>query len=172
MIHLVTGGARAGKSTWALARAEETPAASLAFVATAKPLDDEMAERIRRHRAERSERWTTVEEPLALDVVLPRLRQGGIVVDCLTLWVANLMFREGSLGEDAAVEAQVDRLVDALREVRVPIWLVSNEVGLGIVPADALSRRYRDLLGRCNQRVAAAADHVTFVVAGLPLTVK
>ncbi len=169
MIHLVTGGARAGKSRFVLDQAEATPAPSIAFVATAEAGDDEMAERIRHHRAERSPRWHTVEEPLALDRLLPTLRHGAIVVDCLTLWVSNLMFHPAA---DSAPEARIDALVAALGRVTVPTWLVTNEVGLGIVPGDALSRRYRDLLGRCNQRVAAVADRVTFVVSGLPMTLK
>ncbi|MDP2311374.1 MAG: bifunctional adenosylcobinamide kinase/adenosylcobinamide-phosphate guanylyltransferase [Pseudomonadota bacterium] len=169
MIHLVTGGARAGKSGFVLAQAEATDAPSIAFVATAERGDDEMIERIARHQAERSPRWVTVEEPLDLERVLPSLPHAAIVVDCLTLWVSNLMFHPAA-GDDP--ERRIDALVDALGRVRVPTWLVTNEVGLGIVPADPVSRRYRDLLGRCNQRVAAAADHVTFVVSGLPMKLK
>jgi len=177
MIHLVTGGARAGKSTFVLHRAEATGAAAIAFVATAEAGDEEMALRIDRHRAERSDRWVTFEEPLALDLLLPSLPHPAIVVDCLTLWISNLMFDPRAValgigGEDAAIEASIDRLVAALGRVRAPVWLVTNEVGLGIVPGDPISRRYRDLLGRCNQRVAAAADHVTFVVAGLPMHLR
>ncbi len=171
MIHLVTGGARAGKSRLVLVEAEATSADRIAFVATARPDDEEMATRITRHQEERGARWVTHEEPLALDALLPTLEEGAIVVDCLTLWVANQLFAHEDAG-DAPVEAAIDRLVAVLARVRAPVWLVTNEVGLGIVPADALSRRYRDLLGRCNQRVAAVADRVTFVVAGLPLRVK
>ncbi|MES2641177.1 MAG: bifunctional adenosylcobinamide kinase/adenosylcobinamide-phosphate guanylyltransferase [Myxococcota bacterium] len=169
MIHLVTGGARAGKSSFVLAQAEATDAPTIAFVATAEVGDDEMAERIQRHQAERSARWHTVEEPLDLERLLPTLTHGAIVVDCLTLWVSNLMFHPKA-GNDP--EARIEALVRALRRVTVPMWLVTNEVGLGIVPGDPISRRYRDLLGRCNQRVAASADHVTFVVSGLPMTLK
>jgi adenosyl cobinamide kinase/adenosyl cobinamide phosphate guanylyltransferase len=177
MIHLVTGGARAGKSAFVLRQAEATGAASIAFVATAEAGDDEMAYRIARHREERSERWVTFEEPLALDRLLPTLPHPAIVVDCLTLWIANLMFDPRAValgigGEDGAIEASIDRLVLALGRMEVPVWLVTNEVGLGIVPGDPISRRYRDLLGRCNQRVAAATDHVTFVVSGLPMTLR
>lgn len=169
MIHLVTGGARAGKSRFVLMEAEATSASTIAFVATAEVGDDEMAERVERHRAERSARWHTIEEPLDLERLLPTISHDAIVVDCLTLWVSNLMFHPKA-GDDP--EGRIDALVDALRRTTVPTWLVTNEVGLGIVPGDPLSRRYRDLLGRCNQRVAAAADRVTFVVSGIPMTLK
>ena len=171
MIHLVTGGARAGKSTYVLQQAEATAARSIAFVATAEPMDAEMEDRIRRHQAERGPRWATIEEPIALERVLLEHPHEAAVVDCLTLWVANLIFHKEQL-DDAAIDARIHGLVDALRRVRVPTWLVTNEVGLGIVPADPLSRRYRDHLGRCNQRVAAVAERVTFVVSGLPLALK
>jgi adenosyl cobinamide kinase/adenosyl cobinamide phosphate guanylyltransferase len=171
MIHLVTGGARAGKSRLVLEEAEATGAPRIAFVATATAGDDEMAHRIARHREERGPRWITYEEPLALATLLPTLREQAVVVDCLTLWTANLLFAHEAEG-DAPVEAAIDALVAALPRVGAPIWLVTNEVGLGIVPGDPLSRRYRDLLGRCNQRVAAAADRVTMAVSGLPLRLK
>lgn len=169
MIHLVTGGARAGKSSFVLAEAEATRADPIAFVATAHAGDDEMADRIARHKEERGPRWRTYEEALALDTLLPSLPHDAVVVDCLTLWVANLLFSDL---DDAGVAGAIDRLVAALDHVRADVWLVTNEVGLGIVPGDALSRRYRDLLGRCNQRVAARADRVTFVVSGLPMRLK
>lgn len=171
MIQLVTGGARAGKSRLVLEEAEATGAARIAFVATATAGDAEMAERIARHREERDARWVTHEEPLALDRLLPALTEEAIVVDCLTLWIANQLFAHAHAG-DAPVEAAIDGLVAALGRLRAPIWLVTNEVGLGIVPGDALSRRYRDLLGRCNQRVAARADRVTMAISGLPLRLK
>ena len=171
MIHLVTGGARSGKSGWVVRQAEALDG-PLTFVATAEALDEDMTERIARHRLERSPRWSTHEEPRALATLLPTLGGAGVVVDCLTMWISNLLFANEAGGGDAAVEAEIDRLVGTLDAVRAPIWLVTNEVGLGIVPGDALSRRYRDLLGRCNQRVAARADHVTLLVSGLPLRLK
>jgi adenosylcobinamide kinase/adenosylcobinamide-phosphate guanylyltransferase len=171
VIHLVTGGARAGKSRWVLEQAEATAAPRITFVATAQALDEEMAERIARHRAERSPRWHTVEEPLALDGVLPAIGDRAAVVDCLTLWISNLLFSPRG-DEPGWVESRIDALVAVFPKIRADTWLVTNEVGLGIVPNDPISRRYRDLLGRCNQRVAAAADHATFVVSGLPMRLK
>lgn len=168
MIHLYTGGARAGKSRLAQARAEAL-AERRVFVATATPLDDDMAARIARHREERGAGWITVEEPLALPEVLPALADEHpvVLVDCLTLWVSNLMLADG-----VDVEARVEALAAALAGLRGNVLLVTNEVGLGIVPANDLARRYRDALGRCNQRVAAVADRVTFVVSGLPMELK
>lgn len=170
MIHLVTGGARSGKSTYAQRAAEEAAGDDLLFVATAEPLDDDMADRIRRHRDDRGPRWRTVEAPVDVAEVIRAERADAIVLDCLTLWVSNLLC--GRDASDEQIVRHADALCDALRAQRAPIWIVTNEVGLGIVPADALSRRYRDGLGRCNQRVAAAADRVTLMVAGLPLAVK
>ena len=170
MIHLVTGGARSGKSTWAQLAAEGTAGADLLFVATAEALDADMADRIRRHREDRGARWRTAEAPVAVADVLRSARADAIVLDCLTLWVSNLVC--GLDASDAELARRTDELVEALRAQAAPTWIVTNEVGLGIVPADALSRRYRDALGRCNQRVAAAADRVTLMVAGLPLSVR
>lgn len=167
---LVLGGARSGKSRYAQARAEALAAAEreLIYVATAQALDDEMAERVARHQEERGACWRTVEEPLALAEVLTREGGAGrvLLVDCLTLWASNLMFAERD------VEAELARLTQALDAAPGPILLVSNEVGLGIVPDNAMARRFRDIAGRINQAVAAAASHVVFVAAGLPLTLK
>lgn len=169
MFHLLTGGARSGKSRLALTLAEAVPG-PIDFVATAEPGDDDMAARIHRHRAERGERYRTVEAPLALPEALEALPAGGaVIVDCLTLWCANLIF--AGLDDDA-LHAQFDALVGALAASRRPTLVVTNEVGLGIVPGDALSRRYRDELGRLNQRVAARADKVTLLVSGLPLSLR
>ena len=170
MIHLVTGGARAGKSTYVLrlAEAREGP---LAFVATAERSDDEMDLRITRHRAERGPRWTTWEAPRAVEAALREAdtTHATVVLDCLTVWMANELFASD---DDEVVEARILALCACLRGMRAQVYVVTNEVGLGIVPDNALARRYRDLLGRCNQQVAALADAVTFVVAGLPLTLK
>jgi len=167
---LVLGGARSGKSRHAQARAEALAAAGarLLFVATAQVLDDEMADRVARHRADRGLEWSTVEEPLDLGGVIRRESRADAVllVDCLTLWCSNLMFA------DRDVDAATADLVAALADAPGAVILVSNEVGLGIVPENALARRFRDLAGRINQAVAAAADEVLFVAAGLPLTLK
>jgi adenosylcobinamide kinase/adenosylcobinamide-phosphate guanylyltransferase len=178
MIHLVTGGARAGKSRWALARAEELAPAGrpLAFLATAEPLDDEMRVRIVNHQAERGPRWTTHEEALAVPERVRALAtsHGAILLDCLTLWTSNQLFAEG-VPDDDFLAARVRDLVAALDDARRAggnVVVVTNEVGLGIVPFEPLTRRYRDALGRCNAAVASAADHVTLLVSGLPLHLK
>ncbi|MDK9696890.1 MAG: bifunctional adenosylcobinamide kinase/adenosylcobinamide-phosphate guanylyltransferase [Siculibacillus sp.] len=163
----VLGGARSGKTGLALARAEESGLAPV-MVATAEPLDDEMRARITAHRAERGPRWTTIEEGRDLVGVIDREAGAGriLVVDCLTLWLSNLM---GSGGD---VDGEIDRLVDGIRRSSGPVVLISNEVGLGIVPENVLARRFRDHQGRLNRRVAEVAARVTFVAAGLPLVLK
>ena len=161
---LVLGGARSGKSRHAL-RIAEASGRGLVLIATAEALDDEMAERIARHRAERDGRWRTVEAPLDLAGALAGVSEGEIaVVDCLTLWVSNLMHAD----RDVATEGET--LLTALQG-RESV-LVSNEVGLGLVPDNALARRFRDEAGRLNQRMAEAAERVVFVAAGLPLVLK
>lgn len=164
---LVLGGARSGKSRFAQTLAEQS-GLSPVLVATATAGDGEMAERIARHRAERDGRWHTIEEPRALAALLAGESgpQRFIVVDCLTLWLANLTFA------DADVDAETRALVAALGGAKGPIALVSNEVGSGIVPETALGRRFRDAQGRLNQALAAACDRVVLVVAGLPLPLK
>jgi adenosylcobinamide kinase/adenosylcobinamide-phosphate guanylyltransferase len=164
----VLGGARSGKSRFAVDSHRRHP--RVTFVATAQAGDADMAARIARHRAERPAHWRTVEEPY--DVV-PRLRgcgadADGIVVDCLTLWVSNLMLRGDA---DEWVVKQVEELA-ALLPLAAEVTLVSNEVGEGVHPPTAEGRRFRDLLGTVNQRVAAAADRVVLMVAGIPLVVK
>lgn len=171
-LHLLLGGARAGKSRRALLEAEAAfPEGPLGFIATAEPRDEDIADRIHRHQAERSPRWRTIEAPVDLASALRTPEPHAFVVDCLTLWLANVLLSAPDVA-DADVEAAITTLDDALAHARVPVWVVSNEVGLGIVPGDALSRRYRDLLGRANQRVAARADRVTLMVAGLSVPLK
>ena len=164
---LVLGGARSGKSAFA----ERIVAASgltRVYLATATAGDEEMRARIARHRADRGEGWGTVEEPLALAEALAREGTSGsaVLVDCLTLWSSNLMHA----GRDA--DAETRRLAALLRDAAAPIVLVSNEIGLGLVPETALGRRFRDAQGRLNQAVAAAVSDVAFVAAGLPLWLK
>lgn len=180
---LLLGGVRSGKSARAVALADAAaaPGAGVLFAATAQAFDDEMARRIRAHRAERPARWTTLESPLALpgdlDAALAAAPApyAAIVVDCMTLWVSNVLL---SLGEDDDAEHEVAARVAALLAVRAACaprthWIVvSNEVGLGVVPPTPLGRRYRDALGRANQLLAAAANTVTLMVAGLELALK
>lgn len=167
---LVLGGARSGKSRYAVAQAQEI-GGSVAYLATARALDPDMAARIARHRSERPGGWTTLEEPR--DIVAAARRaaasHGVLVIDCVTIWVANLMERGD---DDTAVLAAADDLAKLMRERLASFIIVSNEVGAGVHPPTALGRRFGDLLGFVNQRLAAAADRVTLMVAGIPLIVK
>lgn len=168
-VTLVLGGARSGKSMWALQYVETNYTRPL-YLATAEPNDEEMLRRIRNHRRERSSRWQTLEQPLDIEPVLtdPTLGADAILVDCLTLWVANVLLKLGA----NQFEERERSLMDALGRPGRPVVVVSNEVGLGVVPPTGLGREYRDLLGRLNQRLAALADRVVFMVAGLPLPLK
>lgn len=165
-VTLVLGGVRSGKSRLALTLASRF--ARVVFIATAKATDDEMERKIERHRAERPAHWRTIEEPLALDAAMRASATDAdvAVVDCLTIHAAHLL----ELG--AGAEAAIERLVAALRQPLVHVILVSNEVGSGVVPEYPIGRRYRDLLGEMNQAVAAVADNVALMVAGLPLVLK
>ena len=164
---LVLGGARSGKSRYAQTRAEALDG-DLVFVATAQALDDEMTGRIARHRADRGPRWITVEAPveLAAAVRAESREDRVLLIDCLTLWTTNLLLAERDI--PAAAEA----LIAAVTDAAGPLILVANEVGLGIVPGNALARRFRDEAGRVNQQIAAAVDGVVLVAAGLPLKLK
>lgn len=163
-VTLVLGGVRSGKSRYALTLAEGL-AASRVFVATATVTDEEMAAKIARHRLERSAEWTTVEEPVELGRVVREreVSSGVIVIDCLTIFAAHAM---------GGREAEIDALLSALAKPACYVVLVSNEVGSGVVPAYESGRRYRDLLGEINHRVARVADDVVLMVAGLPLALK
>lgn len=167
---LILGGARSGKSAYALGLAREN-GRLVAFVATAEALDRDMAARIERHRRERPASWLTVEEPVDLVEALHRLadRAELVVVDCLTLWVSNLLQR-GMEAEPILAEA--DSLAKVMGERHFSLILVSNEVGQGVHPETPQGLRFRDLLGLVNQRVAHAADRVLLMVAGYPLTLK
>jgi adenosylcobinamide kinase/adenosylcobinamide-phosphate guanylyltransferase len=169
-ITLVLGGARAGKSAYAERLiADALPSGRTAlYIATAEIRDDEMADRIAQHRARRGTAWETIEVPLELPDALRTAGRSGqpVLVDCLTLWVSNL------LGAERDVGAASNALLGALHEARSPLALVSNEVGLGIVPDNALARAFRDHVGRLHQAIAQAADRVVFIAAGLPLVLK
>ncbi|MBB5516948.1 adenosylcobinamide kinase/adenosylcobinamide-phosphate guanylyltransferase [Rubricella aquisinus] len=162
----VLGGARSGKSALAerLAIGCGLPRA---YIATAQAWDDEMADRIVRHRADRGAGWLTIEEPRALPDAIKGVPAGHVtVIDCLTLWLSNEMLAEADLDRASAA------LRAALSAATGPVIVVSNEVGLGIVPENALARRFRDAQGRLNQAIAAEADTVLFVAAGLPMALK
>ena len=166
-VTLVLGGARSGKSSHAEKLVSAQPGTWL-YLATATAGDIEMQERIRVHQERRGAGWRTVEEPLDLIGCLHRLSaaESIILVDCLTLWLSNILFSEKD------VSREIDGLVAGLSDLPGPVVFVSNEVGLGIVPNNALARRFRDHAGRLNQAVAAVADRVVFVAAGLPLCLK
>ena len=165
---LIGGGARSGKSRHALMLARQC-GSRLAFVATARAEDDEMRDRIARHREERGEEFTTFEEPLAIAQLVAA--EGGrfdaMLVDCLTLWLSNMLC-SGMSG----IEYECRRLVDAAAAAPARILLVTNEVGCGIVPENALARQFRDLAGTLNQRSAQAADEVYWLAFGIPLRLK
>lgn len=165
MLTLVLGGARSGKSRYA-ERLIVAAASRYRYVATAEAIDDEMTERIAAHRARRGEGWQTVEAPRDLVGALAAQDQIATMVDCLTLWLSNLIM------VDADIEEETTRLENAVRQWRGELVLVSNEVGTGIIPDNALARRFRDAQGQLNQRMATCADRVVLMVAGLPVVVK
>ena len=163
---LVLGGARSGKSRYAESLIAATPPPWV-YVATAQALDAEMAERIAHHRKRRGDGWHTIEEPHDLQDAIDAAPAGAaVLVDCLTLWLTNRMLAEANM------EVETGRLEAALARRNGLTVLVSNEVGSGIVPDNALARRFADLQGRLNQRIAERAERVVLVVAGLPLTLK
>ncbi|MDJ0887774.1 MAG: bifunctional adenosylcobinamide kinase/adenosylcobinamide-phosphate guanylyltransferase [Desulfobacterales bacterium] len=171
MITFIIGGCRSGKSAEALRRAEALEAERRIFVATCRPYDAEMRARIERHRRERDASWETLEVPLELADALEAHNADGhvILVDCLTLWTTNLMMDAQAEND---VEAPTAILVRTLAKMRCPVLLVANEVGQGIVPENAMARRFRDWAGMVNQKMAASADQVIWMVAGIPVKIK
>jgi adenosylcobinamide kinase/adenosylcobinamide-phosphate guanylyltransferase len=161
---LVLGGARSGKSAYAESVLADQPRP--VYLATAQPGDGEMTDRIARHRARRGERWVTIEEPIDLLDALMRRAGRPVLVDCLTLWLSNLLLAA------LPVDSEIDRLASHLPTLAGPVVFVANEVGLGIVPDNALARAFRDHAGRLNQAIAARCQRVVFVAAGLPLLIK
>ena len=171
MITLITGGARSGKSKYALQGVGEQEFDSNAFgkrtyIATAQLLDDEMRERAAQHQRERGNLWRTIEEPYELASCIVELK-GIVVVDCLTMWLSNWMLRD-----EVQLERQIDVLCSAFRQAACHVRAITNEVGSSIVPDQPLARHFRDWSGILNQRVAAVADAVYFMVCGIPLRVK
>jgi adenosylcobinamide kinase / adenosylcobinamide-phosphate guanylyltransferase len=168
-IILITGGARSGKSIYAEQRAAALGSRCL-YVATAEPKDEEMTRRISAHKNRRGNEWATIEEPVELGEALlaQRNRTDCALVDCLTLWLSNLLLqRDGKYAEE-----KVNELVEILPRLNFHVVLVTNEVGWGIVPDNMLARQFRDLAGWANQQIAAAAHEVVLTVAGVPLIVK
>ena len=184
---LITGGARSGKSAFAEQYAYRTGESGI-YIATCQAYDEEMRDRIGRHRRDRDESgflWRTVEEPLEVDRLLAKLEQeikeftsrGNkppvVLLDCLTLWLTNWMLRAESEGvNESRLEEESERLLQAVREYSYPLILVTNEVGSGIVPSYPLGRQFRDAAGRLNQQVAAVCDRVFLVTAGIPVELK
>ncbi|KAF0182812.1 MAG: adenosylcobinamide kinase / adenosylcobinamide-phosphate guanylyltransferase [Nitrospirae bacterium] len=171
MITLIIGGTRSGKSGYALNLASGGAGKAKAYVATAQALDEEMSDRISRHKDERSEDWITFEEPFGLASLLREICShfDQILVDCLTVWLSNKLLNEPEL-VDGAVEGLVHALMETHRKTQY--FIVTNEVGMGIVPDNALARKFRDLAGLLNQKVAEVADHVYLVSAGIPIKIK
>jgi len=181
-IIFVTGGARSGKSSFALREAEKIEGKKL-FIATATTLDAEMRQRIEQHRRARGPDWDTVEEPVAIAKVLEDRanRYGAVLIDCLTLWLLNLGGHEDGPEPVNRAAAAVEDLVEHLSVLRdmpgrgknpAAVWIVSNEVGLGIVPDNRAARIFRDAAGRLNRKIAQIADEAYFMVSGLPLVLK
>ncbi len=172
----ISGGARSGKSRYAEQRALALPGPH-SYIATCPLLDAEMAARIAIHHRHRAgQGWHTTEEPVDLCGALNTTRSSAVVlVDCVTLWINNLLYAAAARQEEldeAWMDAITHKVIEAARSTARTVIFVSNELGMGIVPADALSRRYRDLVGRCNQTLAAHADEAVFMVSGLPLPLK
>jgi adenosylcobinamide kinase/adenosylcobinamide-phosphate guanylyltransferase len=173
MMTLILGGARSGKSELALRLAQEVPGRR-AFVATAQASDAEMAERIERHQRRRGPGWELFEEPLEVGGLLRRIgpQFEVILVDCLTLWISNRLLAAGENRDKEALGEELERIREGGDQPGLQLFLVSNEVGMGIVPDNALARAFRDWTGRAHQSLAQAADVVYFCVAGLPMKLK
>jgi len=189
-VAFVIGGVRSGKSSFALTEAMKFKGQK-AYIATGEALDDEMRERIEKHKKDRGEEWDTIEEPLKIADVVSEIKDqyNLIVLDCLTMWLSNLFMIEQQSSRAAEqqyimVKQEVEKFLDTLKRYKEPdttalrdycstaLFIVSNEVGMGIVPDNALARRFRDLAGYLNQRVAEIADEVYLMISGIPLQVK
>ena len=168
---LVLGGCRSGKSSYALETVQKFNGDNKIFIATCIPCDDEMKQRVARHQKDRCRSWKTIEAPVELPKAITEYSSSAdvIIVDCLTLWVSNLLMNSD---DSRKVEMQNSLLTGAIEESRCPIVLVSNEVGQGIVPENKLARQFRDLVGQTNQAVASCVDQVILTVAGIPVTIK
>jgi adenosylcobinamide kinase/adenosylcobinamide-phosphate guanylyltransferase len=169
---LILGGVRSGKSRYAQQLASDD-GGSVLFLATAEAGDDEMKRRIAKHKSSRPALWTTVEETLDIASALKTKSKTAdvVVIDCVTVWLSNLLLRENGITEDE-VMAEIDKLLNVYKRGKASYIIVSGEVGMGIVPEYPLGRAFRDLLGLANQRLAAKADRAVLMVAGIPVVVK
>jgi adenosylcobinamide kinase/adenosylcobinamide-phosphate guanylyltransferase len=168
---LVTGGSRSGKSRYALKQGEG--AKRPFYIATGWAGDDEMAERIKKHQAERDERWNTIETKVDLAEAVKEAEQNGadfIIVDCLTLWTSNMLFPMST--ENVDVEQKIEQLIEAIKMCSVPLYLVTNEVGSGIMPLGKETRQFGDQAGLINQQIAEVVDEVILTVSGIPMKIK
>ncbi|MEA1969724.1 MAG: bifunctional adenosylcobinamide kinase/adenosylcobinamide-phosphate guanylyltransferase [Thermodesulfobacteriota bacterium] len=168
---LIIGGCRSGKSSHALEIANHITGSKKIFIATSVPTDHEMEKRVTKHKTERGESWQTAEVPVKISEKIEKLSKQAdvILVDCLTLWVSNLLFN--NFKEDEIFQ-RVEVLRKSLENSACPVILVSNEVGAGIVPENKLARQFRDIAGFVNQKIAATVDSVIWTVAGIPVTIK
>jgi adenosylcobinamide kinase/adenosylcobinamide-phosphate guanylyltransferase len=169
-IKFVLGGARSGKSLYAESLVKDL-GGRVAYLATCVPYDDEMKERVKIHQAQRPFEWDTYEEPIKVAEILQSLnnKYDTVLIDCMTLFVTNLIME--SL-EEPEIKSQITWMMNVLKEVNFTSIIVSNEVGLGIVPENSLSRKFRDIAGRTNQMLAAFSDEVSFVISGIPVKIK
>jgi adenosyl cobinamide kinase/adenosyl cobinamide phosphate guanylyltransferase len=166
----ISGGARSGKSSWALRLAHKRKG-RVAFIATGEPRDKEMKQRIVQHRRDRPQTWTTFEEPTNLSGLIEKIGPDypTIIIDCLTLWTSNLLLKQRA---PRAILSEAARLAESLKKTRGLVIIVTNEVGCGIVPANRLARDFRDIAGRINQTIAHISDTAYFMISGIPLVIK
>jgi len=167
LITFIIGGANSGKSSFALKLAESIEGKG-AFIATAQAFDEEMSEKIKRHKEQRSNQWQTYEEPLEIANLIKQIegRYEKIIIDCLTLWLSNIIYH------CHPIEQSIEDLVSQLKRIKKPCFVVSNEVGLGIVPENQLARKFRNYSGLMNKKVAVISDWVYFIYAGIPIKIK
>jgi adenosylcobinamide kinase/adenosylcobinamide-phosphate guanylyltransferase len=168
--NLVIGGCRSGKSSHALMIAESYAKKRL-YIATCVPQDEEMRERVKNHRAERDDSWECIEEPFNIAEIIHQHHEayGVILIDCITLWISNYILQAN---EDKTPFIPVDAFIEAANSASCPVIIVTNEVGAGIVPENKLARKYRDLAGMINQKIASGISNVTWMVAGIPVKIK
>lgn len=171
-IVLITGGARSGKSSFAEELAS-TLEKDIIFLATAEALDKEMADRIRRHKAKRSRTWKTVEEPININV-LNKFKnfEGTVILDCITLWLSNMIHKFGTKEAEDRILGDIRTLLKTVKTSKFTLIVVSNELGMGIVPENRLGREFRDIAGKCNQLIARIADEVYLMISGIKLKIK